>query len=69
MTQTYWQRQIAPFAVGYDPRHVEAYIRLAHSTLGEMSERQFKREIRIAKDCIDQGGREAAERCAQSFGF
>lgn len=73
--QTYWQKAIREDAaklgmIGrYDPRHVEAYIRIANDTLGGLTPSQFKREIKIAAACIDEGGIDAAERCAQSFGL
>lgn len=54
---------------GYDPRHIEAFMRCEHSTLDGLSPRKFKAEVLIALDCIDQGGPEMAERIAQSFGF
>jgi hypothetical protein len=66
---TYYQRAIAPLAPGYDPRHIEAYMRLAHSTLSGLSDRQFRAEVRLCKRCIDEAGKDAAERCALSFGL
>jgi hypothetical protein len=59
-------REIAPKA---DPRHVEAYIRLEHSTLGGLSREQFEFEVGIALACIATVGAEQAERCARSFGL
>lgn len=63
-TETF--RALAP---GYDPRHIEAYVRLEYSTLGHLSRATLKREASIAMACVDADGREAAERCAQSFGL
>lgn len=54
---------------GIDPRHVEGYIRLAHSTLGELDWPTFRREVRIALGCIKEGGEERAERNARTFGL
>lgn len=53
----------------YDPRHIEGYMRLEHSTLNGLSTQQFNKEIRIAMDCICYGGVEMAESNAQSFGL
>lgn len=55
--------------IGYDPRHIEAYIRLEHSTLDGLSKPKFIKEIRIAIQCIDIDGKDTAEKCAKSFGL
>lgn len=52
-----------------DPRHVEAYMRVEHSTLDGLSARRFASEVVIARQCIRDGGRDMAERIAQSFGL
>lgn len=69
--ETYYQREIAkmPIAQGVDPRHVEGYMRLQYSTLSHLSRSEFAREVRISVACIREGGTEAAERNAQSFGL
>lgn len=56
-------------AIGYDPRHVEAYMRLEHSTLDGLSAGQFAREVRISLECIDYAGKKSAESLAVSFGL
>jgi hypothetical protein len=68
---TYYQKVIAGMkaAQGFNPRHVEAYMRLQHSTLSNLSKSAFSREVRLCVECIKQGGIEAAERNAQSFGL
>ena len=53
----------------YDPRHIEAYIRIEHDTLNGLSPAVWKREINIATECINVGGVEHAEGLAQSFGL
>ena len=53
--------------VDVDPRHVEAYMRLEHSTLDGLSHGQFKREVAIGINCIDADGLVNAESCARSF--
>ena len=59
-------RKLAP---GYDPRHIEAYMRLQHATLNSLTRRQFTAEVRLCRACVDEGGIDAAKRCAQSFGL
>ncbi len=53
----------------HDPRLIEAYMRLAHSTLDGLSPYEFEQEARIAALCIDHGGRAQAERLAVSMGL
>jgi hypothetical protein len=53
----------------YDPRHVEAYMRIEHSTLDGLSRAQFAAEVEICRQCVDAGGPDGAERCARSFGL
>ena len=50
-----------------DPRHVEAYMRVGHSTLDGLARWQFVEEVEICIACIDAGGLEDAERTARSF--
>lgn len=54
---------------GFDPRHIEAYMRLEHSTLDGLSSQQFDDEILIGIECIKEDGLENAEMCAKSFGL
>ncbi len=69
--QSYYQRTIAamPSAIGFDPRHIEGYMRLQHDILSRLSKAQFSREVRLCVACIREGGLDAAERNAQSFGL
>lgn len=53
--------------IDYDPRHVEAYMRLAHSTLDGLSAEQFAREVGFAVHSVNFGGPELAELLAQTF--
>jgi len=55
--------------IGIDPRHVEAYMRLEHSTLDGLSKSQFNSEVRIGIMCTQEAGKQSAELCAQSFGL
>jgi len=66
---TMYRDLIKRLAPEYDPRHIEAYIRVEHSTLDHLTPERFRAEVRIARLCIDEGGREMAEQCARSFGF
>lgn len=58
--------QLAP---DYDPRHIEAYLRCEHGTLDHLSEEQLDGAIDFAKSLVDQGGAEAAETLARSYGL
>ena len=69
---TYFQKSISDKGLvpaGIDPRHIEGYIRLEHSILGDLSWATIKREVKLCVACIREGGIEAAERNAQSFGL
>jgi len=50
-----------------DPRHIEGYMRLQHSTLDGLSFKQFCNEIMIGYECIKVDGKENAEKLAQSY--
>jgi len=69
---TYFQRSIVEKGLvpqGVDPRHLEGFIRLQYSTLGHLDWPTIKREVKLGIACIKQGGVDAAERNAQSFGL
>lgn len=69
---SYFQKSIVEknlLPAGIDPRHVEGYIRLEHSILNSLSWPTIKREVKLAVACIREGGIEAAERNALSFGL
>lgn len=53
--------------IGIDPRHVEAFIRIEHSTLDGLSKSQFKEEVAIGIACVEECGMIEAEKCANSF--
>ena len=55
--------------LGIDPRHVEVYMRLEHSTLDGLSPRQFRSEVLLSVSCIEIEGNAGAERLAQSYGL
>jgi hypothetical protein len=55
--------------IGIDPRHIEAYMRLGHSTLDGLSRRQFIDEVQIGVQCILSDGVANAESLAKSYGL
>jgi len=70
--RSYFQKSIIQKGLvpaGIDPRHLEGYIRLQYSTLDHLDWPTIRREVRIALGCIKEGGIEAAERNARSFGL
>ena len=70
--ESYFQRSIITKGLvpaGVDARHIEGYIRLQYSTLGHLDWPTIRREVKIALGCIKEGGIEAAERNAKSFGL
>lgn len=50
-----------------DPRHIEAWIRVEHSTLDWISCERFDSEVEIAIDCCEQAGQRDSERLAVSY--
>lgn len=53
----------------YDPRHIEALMRLEYSTLDHLSREAFDREIKICTKVIDKIGKDEAEETAKSYGL
>jgi hypothetical protein len=53
----------------YDPRHIEAFLRVHYGTLDHLSMEDFIREMPICIDAINEGGVETAEAIAQSEGL
>lgn len=52
-----------------DPRHVEAYMRLEHSTLDGLSPRKFRSEVAMALECIAATPTADSEALAASYGL
>lgn len=52
----------------YDPRHIEAYMRLEHGTLDALSRRQFDQEVEVCRQCVD-ADINGAESLALSYGL
>lgn len=70
--ETYFQRSIVEkglVPVGIDPRHLEGYIRLQFATLGHLDWPTIRREVKLCIACIKEGGVDAAEQNAKSFGL
>jgi len=55
--------------VGINPRHVEAWMRIEHSTLDWMDRNRFRDEVEIAIACIRHAGPDKSESLAQSYGL
>lgn len=66
-----YQRLIKELLCGadYDPRHIECFMRIQHGTLDHLSRADFKREVKICMACIDECGKDDAEKYAQSMGL
>ena len=68
-TYSGYQAIIAELAPGYDPRHIEACMRLQHGTLDHLTREDFAREAQIGVEFIRQAGRDEAEALAVSYGL
>ena len=65
-----YQRIISELApASYDPRHIEAFMRVQYGTLDHLSRDAFKDEIKICTAAIDQCGPAEAEELALSMGL
>lgn len=63
-----YQERIAGFT-SHDPRHVEAWMRLQHGTLDQLSPADFDSEVCIANACIAEAGTAESEALARSYGL
>jgi hypothetical protein len=54
-------------ALGADPRHVEAWMRLEHSRLDHLSAAAFAREVALAVECIRASTSEENDSLAASM--
>ena len=55
--------------IGANVRHIEAWMRLEHSTLDGLSRVQFRVEVATAIDCIAASSDTENESLARSFGL
>jgi hypothetical protein len=67
--QTYQQRITEIVGPNYDPRHVEAFMRVQYGTLDHLPKDLFETDARFCAICIDEIGTEEAEKVARSYGL
>lgn len=53
----------------HDPKIIEAWMRVEHSTLDALSRSRFRQEVKIALECADAATAEQNLSVARSFGF
>ena len=66
---TFHQRVIAEHVSDTDPRHVEAWMRLAHPTLDGLSRSEFVAAMYEALGQVQDAGADESETLAASFGL
>ena len=66
---TFYQRSIAEHTRDTDPRHVEAWMRLAHPTLDGLSRSDFLAAMYEALGQVQDAGPTESEALAASFGL
>ena len=54
---------------GFDPRHIEAWMRLEYGTLDHISGNRWNSEVKMAIDCIREAGIDRSESLAHSYGL
>lgn len=69
-SQTYetYRERIAALS-DRDPRHVEAWMRIAHGTLDQLGPAEFESEVCVANACIAEAGETESEALAVSYGL
>lgn len=67
MKTTYYTSTIEGITDKYPANLIEAQMRLAHSTLDQLSKSVFKKEVLIAVDVIAYIGIKEAEKLAKSY--
>jgi hypothetical protein len=55
--------------LGTNPAHVEGWMRSEHSTLDGLSRAQFREEVEIAAQCVNDAGPGMSAALASSFGL
>lgn len=63
-----YQQQIESLT-SHDPRHVEAWMRIAHGTLDHLGPAEFESEVCIANACVTEAGQQESETLAVSYGL
>jgi hypothetical protein len=66
---TFYQRFISEHVTDTDPRHVEAWMRVAHPTLDGMSRSEFLVAMYEALGQVQDAGSAESEALAASFGL
>ena len=66
---TFYQRFIAEHVIDTDPRHVEAWMRVAHPTLDGLSRSEFVTAMYVALGQVQDAGPTESEALAASFGL
>lgn len=65
----FYRKLIEEFAPGYNPRHVEAFMRSEHPTLDHLTRRRFAALVKLACAAIDEAGWVFSEQLALSYGM
>ena len=50
---TIYTNLIKTLAPSYDPRHIEAYMRIKYGTLDHLSKKRFSADVELCKACVD----------------
>jgi hypothetical protein len=66
---SYYQNLIKEIAPDANPRHVEAWLRVEHGTLDQLSRQRFTREVELALQCIAEAGADVSDALAKSYGL
>ena len=70
MPQSLYQQRITEIVgPNYDPRHVEAFMRVQYGTLDHLPRDLFDEDARFCAVCIDEIGTAEAEKVARSYGL
>lgn len=59
--------RISGAAPGYNPRHIEVFVRMQHPNPESLPDAQFRKVVKIAKGRVDVGGVNNAESIAAMF--
>ena len=70
MPKSLYQRRIAEIVgPNYDPRHIEAFMRVQYGTLDHLPADIFKADALFCTVCLDEIGKEEGEKVARSDGL
>ena len=70
MPKSLYQDRIAEI-VGpeYDPRHIEAFMRVQYGPLDHLPRDLFEADARFCAACLDEIGKDEGEKAARSYGL